>query len=125
MGIGMTPMLGLDTDHDGESLTAHGLYCFRVNQDIGVLIANAPVAERLGGEPGSKPGQQRSPASPARKPLGIPPNAPTGHSEQAGRHACRNARSVSLFKKSVTGRHERPPKIVAISTILGLTHQLR
>ena len=56
MGIGMTPMLGLDTNHDGESLTAHGLYFFRANDDMGTLIANAPVAERQGGETGESAG---------------------------------------------------------------------
>ena len=40
MGIGMTPILRLGTDHDGESLTAHGLYFFRANDDIGALIAS-------------------------------------------------------------------------------------
>ena len=36
-----------------------------------------------------------------------------------------STKSVSLFQKSVSRPKSRPSKIVAISTILGLTHQLR
>lgn len=43
----------------------------------------------------------------------------------AGHTRATRAKSVSLYKKSVTGVLRRSSKILEVSTILGLTHQPR